>query len=269
MKLILITAALLALIGLVIGIMLVFAGSRFAVEVDEREVAVRACLPGNNCGGCGYAGCDAAAAAIASGEAHAGICPVGGKPVAEKISAIVGGDASMEEQKVAFVKCAGTCGKAKTRGNLVGIDSCNAAAALGVSGKLCAQGCFGYGSCVEACQFDAIHIVDGIAKVDRKKCVACGRCAAACPQHLIELIPMRSAYTVQCSNREKFIVLKTQCDAGCRGCGLCAKQCEHGAIKVENNIAHIDYSLCTGCGKCAEKCPAKIIIKQTYTGAAV
>ena len=38
-----------------------------------------------------------------------------------------------------------------------------------------------------------------------------------------------------------------------------SKHCEFGAITVENNIAHIDYSKCTGCGKCAEKCPKKII----------
>ena len=38
----------------------------------------------------------------------------------------------------------------------------------------------GYGSCVKACQFDAIHIVDGIAKVDRSKCVGCGQCIAMC-----------------------------------------------------------------------------------------
>ena len=39
------------------------------VAVDEKAIAVRECLPGNNCGACGYAGCDAVAAAIAAGEA--------------------------------------------------------------------------------------------------------------------------------------------------------------------------------------------------------
>ena len=44
--------------GLLIGILLGIAGKKFYVEVDERETKVREALPGNNCGGCGYPGCD-------------------------------------------------------------------------------------------------------------------------------------------------------------------------------------------------------------------
>lgn len=63
------------------------------MPVDEKEVAVRECLPGNNCGGCGFAGCDALAKAIAAGEAPVGACPVGGQPVADKIASIMGVEA--------------------------------------------------------------------------------------------------------------------------------------------------------------------------------
>ena len=58
---------LVAAVGLFIGVFLGVAGKKFAVEVDEKEVAVREALPGNNCGGCGYPGCDGLAAAIAKG----------------------------------------------------------------------------------------------------------------------------------------------------------------------------------------------------------
>ena len=54
--------------GLFIGVFLGLAGKKFAVEVDEREEAILGVLPGNNCGGCGYAGCSGLAAAIAKGE---------------------------------------------------------------------------------------------------------------------------------------------------------------------------------------------------------
>ena len=60
---------LVAAVGLFIGVFLGIAGKKFAVETDEREVKVREALPGNNCGGCGYPGCDGLAAAIAKGEA--------------------------------------------------------------------------------------------------------------------------------------------------------------------------------------------------------
>lgn len=261
MTMIISSVIVLAVVGLLVGMMLVLAGEAFKVEVDPRVTAVRECLPGNNCGACGQAGCDAMASAIVNGEAPVNGCPVGGAACAEKVSAIMGvaaGDAA--DRKVAFVKCAGTCDVMKTKCNYVGIESCEAAAVLPGKGiKRCTHGCLGYGSCVKVCPFDAIHIVDGIAKVDRTKCMACGKCMAACPQKLIELMPDSAVFAVQCSNRDKGAIVRTECDAACLGCGLCVKQCEHGAITVTNNNARIDHSKCVACGKCAAKCPAKII----------
>lgn len=260
MTMILSSILILAVIGLLVGLMLVFVSETFHVETDEREAAVRECLPGNNCGGCGFAGCDAVAAAIVKGEAPVNACPVGGAPVADKISAIMGVSADSGEKMVAFVKCAGTCDVMKVKCNYIGIETCEAAGTLPGKGiRACQQGCLGYGSCVAACQFDAIHVVNGVAVVDRSKCVACGSCVKACPQHLIELVPDRSTYAVRCSSTEKGKTVKALCDVGCLGCGLCVRQCDQGAITLSNNLAHIDYEKCVGCGKCAEKCPAKII----------
>ena len=78
---IIIAAAIVGGTGLFIGVFLGIAGKKFAVEVDEREEAILEVLPGNNCGGCGYAGCSGLAAAIAKGEAPVNQCPVGGEPV--------------------------------------------------------------------------------------------------------------------------------------------------------------------------------------------
>ena len=83
-------AILVGVIGILIGLLLGFAGIKLAVPVDEKEIEVREFLPGNNCGGCGYAGCDALAKAIAAGEAPVNACPVGGAAVAEKIGAVMG-----------------------------------------------------------------------------------------------------------------------------------------------------------------------------------
>ena len=113
---------------------------------------------------------------------------------------------------------------------------------------------------MSACQFDALSIEDGIAKVDPEKCVACGKCVATCPKSLIELVPYAAPHKVQCNSKEFGKAVKEVCSAGCIGCKMCTRVCEADAITVENNIAKIDYSKCTGCGKCAEKCPAKIIL---------
>ena len=79
------------------------AGKKFAVEVDEKEVAIREALPGNNCGGCGYPGCDGLAAAIAKGEAPVNRCPVGGEPVGKIIAGIMGQEAVETARQVAHV----------------------------------------------------------------------------------------------------------------------------------------------------------------------
>ena len=102
-------------------------GKKFAVEVDEKEEQIRALLPGNNCGACGFPGCDGAAAAIAKGDAAPNICPVGGPAIAEQIGEITGGSAEAAEVKTAFVMCAGTCDKAKDLYEYDGVKSCLAA----------------------------------------------------------------------------------------------------------------------------------------------
>ena len=96
--------------GIVIGVLLGIAGKKFAVEVDEKAVAIREALPGSNCGGCGYAGCDALAQAIADGTAPANSCPVGGAAVAAKMAEILGVEVETV-RKTAFIKCAGDCEK--------------------------------------------------------------------------------------------------------------------------------------------------------------
>ena len=90
--------------------------------------------------------------------------------------------------------------------------------------------------------------------------MACGRCIAACPNKLIELVPYKAEHLVQCNSKDKGKTVKENCSAGCIGCSICAKNCEAGAITVENNLAHIDYNACTNCGVCAQKCPVKIIL---------
>ncbi|MBQ7933252.1 MAG: RnfABCDGE type electron transport complex subunit B [Lachnospiraceae bacterium] len=255
-------AVVVGVVGIFVGLFLGIAGLKFKVEVDEKEEAVLAVLPGNNCGGCGYAGCSGLAAAIAKGEADVNACPVGGESVAAQISTIMGVEARAGVKQVAFVHCVGTCDKAKQDYDYFGVQDCSMMSYVPAGGpKSCNSGCLGYGSCVKACPFDAIHVVDGVAVVDKEKCKACGKCISSCPKHLISLIPYEAKVEVACSSADKGPVTMKACSTGCIGCGICVKNCPNGAVKVEDFHAIIDHEKCTGCGICAEKCPKKIIVE--------
>lgn len=250
-----------AVVGLFIGLFLGVAAIKFSVETDPKEEAVLGLLPGNNCGGCGFAGCSGLAAAIAKGEAAVNACPVGGEAVGKKIAEVMGVEAEAKEKMVAFVKCHGDCDKTRTDYEYTGVEDCSMLAFVPGGGpKQCNYGCLGYGNCVKACPFDAIYIENGIAVVDKEACKACGKCVAACPKNLIELVPYKAESLVACSSKEKGPVVMKACDTGCIGCGICKKNCPADAIVVEDFLAKIDYDKCTGCGICKEKCPKKAIV---------
>lgn len=258
---IVIAVATLAGCGLLVSIFLSVFAKRFAVRVNEKEEAILSTLPGNNCGGCGYPGCSGLAAAIFSGEAPVGACPVGGAPVADRIAAIMGVDAGEYIKKVAFIKCSGTCEVAESLYDYTDPKDCRSAVhSPGGGPKACDYGCLGFGSCLNVCDNDAISILDGVAVVNPDKCIACGKCVNICPKGLIELVPYDASVRVACSSKDKGPVTMKACKAGCIGCGICAKTCEAGAVAVTDNCAAIDYDKCTRCGACASKCPRKIIV---------
>lgn len=248
-------------VGVIMGCLLGIAEKKFKVETDERESAVRELLPGSNCGGCGYAGCDALAAAIVKGEASVDGCPGTNSENIAKIAAIMG-VASVEDKirKTAYVKCTGDCEKSGKRFDYHGVKSCIAAVHTAGGDKACTYGCLGYGECVSACRFDAVTVVNGAAIVNPEKCTACGQCVRACPRNIIELIPYSAKYMVGCSSHDKGKDTKAVCSAGCIGCRLCERNCPEHAITVTDNNASIDYDKCTGCGACAGKCPVKVIM---------
>ena len=260
MSAILIPAAILAGLGALFGILLAVASKVFAVKTDERVSAVRESLPGANCGGCGYSGCDALAAAIVEGKASPSACTAGGNAVAAKVAAIMGVSVEAQKPMRAFIHCAGEDAVAKRKYNYAGVSDCAAAEKLAGGDKMCAAGCLGHLSCAAVCPAEAIRLENGVAVVDAAKCIGCGACTRVCPKHLIEMVPRDAHYIVRCSSHAKGPVLLNACRAGCIGCGLCTRVCESGAVTVTDALASIDHEKCIGCGKCAEKCPRHIIV---------
>lgn len=250
---------LLGILGLVFGGVLSFADKKFHVEVDERVGKVRECLGGANCGACGYAGCDAFAQAVVEGKAPVNGCAPAGAKGAQKIGQIMGLEAPDTERKVARVLCNGEYGISLNRYTYDGYQSCAAAASLAGGPKACRFSCIGLGDCMDKCAFGAIHMENGLARIDVEKCTGCGVCEKTCPRHVIKLMDLGQNVIVRCRNVDTARAARAACMEACIGCGRCAKECQYEAIKVENGYAHIDPAKCTRCGACAQVCPCKCI----------
>ena len=252
--------AVLGALAVVFGLVLAIASKVFEVKVDERLPLIQECLAGANCGGCGYPGCAGCAEAMLAGKAPVTACAPAGPENAAKIAAILGMEAPSGEKMVAHVLCNGGT-NAKKNFEYRGVSDCLAATKVcGGSVLDCKYGCLGFGSCVAACQFDAIHIGEnGAAVVDKDACTNCGACREACPRKLIVEVPYKQKVFVNCSNKDKGAAAAKVCTASCIGCGLCERTCKFDAIHVVNNVAVIDYAKCKNCTMCAKACPKNAI----------
>ena len=197
----------------------------------------------------------AAAVAVAAGPAE------GGAAAAEGAAAVMGVSAGETAVVNAVVGCQGANEICKKKYEYEGISSCRAAHGLFNGPYACPFGCLGFGDCVKVCQFDAIHVENGLAKVDPAKCTGCGMCKDACPQKIIWMHSSKDKPVVLCANHEKGAITHKECSLGCIACMKCEKNCPEQAIKVNNFLARIDYDKCTGCGKCVEVCPKHVIMK--------
>ncbi len=175
-------------LGIAIGTVLVIASKAFYVYEDPKVVAIDDVLPGANCGGCGFPGCNANAQAVVDGLSDVNSCVAAGEDVAMAIAQIMGVSVSDKEPEFAGAGC--YYGNADADLNYIyrGVRDCRAATMLLGGMKVCRIGCLGLGTCVTACQFGALSIGDdGLPKVDQEKCTGCGACEKICPKHIIRL----------------------------------------------------------------------------------
>lgn len=256
------------IVGLVFGFVLAYANKKFAVEMNPLIHIVEETLPKGQCGACGYAGCAAyAEAVVINPEVAPNLCVPGKKAVADKVAEITGKVAPEVEARIAYVKCNGNTENAVKKYKYEGIKDCIAANIVQGGPKSCQYGCIGLGTCVKNCPFGALTMGEnGIPIVDTNKCTGCSKCESVCPKKVIQMLPMGSKVQVTCNSKDKGAQARKFCKVSCLGCGLCARNCSHDAIKLENNLAVVDTSICKEkCTSptCALKCPTGAISQLT------
>ncbi|MBC8536259.1 4Fe-4S dicluster domain-containing protein [Feifania hominis] len=103
-----------------------------------------------------------------------------------------------------------------------------------VVGPAC-RGCIAH-RCQNACPKGAITIVDRHARIDKDKCIGCGKCISACPYSAIYK-PVRP----------------------------CERACKINAIAMnDEGKASIDNDKCISCGACVYQCPFGAIVDKAY-----
>ncbi|MBU1711661.1 MAG: FAD-dependent oxidoreductase [Proteobacteria bacterium] len=177
-------------LGLACSSLLSAASKIFYVYEDPRIAEVEGFLAGANCGGCGFAGCAAAAGAIVSGKAKPSACLVAGMESAVNVARVMGIDPGTAEPKKSLNDCNGG-DRAADKFIYDGITGCRAMSAFYGGKRLCSVGCIGFGDCVVSCMFNAIHMGPaGYPVVDEAKCVGCGACEKVCPKGILNVRTM-------------------------------------------------------------------------------
>ncbi len=252
-------------LGFVAAALLAISSRVLHVEEDPRIEVVNEALPGANCGGCGYAGCEGYAAAVVHNpEVPPNLCCAGGPDVSTNVAELTGKAMGDAEPMVAFRRCTKVEGNVATKFDYHGFQSCRAAAYVQDGPDACRFSCLGFGDCVEACPFDAMWIEERLVHIDPDKCTSCGTCIRTCPNAILELVPLRARVMIFCSTQDKAKAVMDVCKAGCINCGMCIKKCPADAISTQDGRIHIDHKTCLAYGPaceeiCVAKCPRNIL----------
>ncbi len=251
-----------ATLGVGLAGMLAFANRKLFVFEDPRIEEVENRLPKSNCGACGQPGCRAFAEKVVAGDLMPAQCTVSSPEQRNGIADFLGVAAGDVEKKVARLACAGGRHVAFLRARYAGHDSCRAAAVVSGGGKECAWGCLGLADCARVCTFDAIHMDShGLPVVDADLCTACNDCVEVCPKGLFSLESVNRKLWVACRNQADGDTAEAACEVACTACGKCVADAPPGLMRLNGNLAAINYELNVWVTRVPiERCPTGAIV---------
>ena len=201
-------------LGLAAAVILAIAARIFYMWEDPKIEEVENSLLGANCGGCGYAGCVAAAKAVVEGKEGADVCVAGGFEIAVAVAKVMGIEVKEKEPEISLPGCRYSTEKADLKFNYNGFSDCRAAMLLYGGSKVCTVGCLGLGPCASACRFSAITMHNNLPVVDAQKCTGCGVCQEVCPKNIITLSSNTRRMTSEYTADECTAPCQRTCPAG-------------------------------------------------------
>jgi Na+-translocating ferredoxin:NAD+ oxidoreductase RNF subunit RnfB len=253
-----------AALALMFAALLAYADRKLRVEEDPRIGEISSLLPNVNCGACGYLSCHDFAEHIVKEGADPGKCRIISDELKGRIYELSGSEAGENLPKYALVKCSAKTENKSSEAVYSGIRTCRAADLVFGGGMQCRYGCIGFGDCEQACPFDAIHVINGLAVVDPGKCTGCGKCVEACPRGIISLAVKKyeSIFYVACSSHDDGKRVREVCGVGCIACGICSKLSGEELFKMKDRLSVPELSKqekTEEIRKIAAKCPTKVI----------
>lgn len=262
MTTVLVAGAFMALLGVALAALLAAANRKLYVWEDPRIGEVEELLPKSNCGACGQAGCRNFAEKVVDGDIVPAQCTVSSPEQRQSIADLLGVAAGEVEKKVARLACGGGRHVAFLRARYAGLSTCRAAAVVGGGGKECAWGCLGLGDCVTVCSFGALSLdLHGLPVVDAEKCTSCNDCVEVCPKGLFSLEPVSRQLWVNCKNKADGDTAEAACEVACTACGKCVADAAPNLIRLDGNLAVIEYALNEKASRAAaERCATGAIV---------
>ncbi len=233
-----------AALSIFFAVVLSIADKKLRVQEDPKIEKLLHLLPGSNCGACGFLGCRDFAEHIVKDNADPVRCRVMSQETLNEVCDVLGRKEEEVFKRFPLVKCSAPRGEKKQKGIYKGVETCNAAQLVFGAGVACEYGCLGYADCVRACPFDALHMIEGLPKVDLVKCVGCGKCVKACPRNIIEMGERKyeKIFYVACSSKDNTLRTRQVCRVGCIACGICEKLSPEKFFVVSDNLSRADYS---------------------------